>query len=111
MDTKCLADLQRDQTHDLETYLHLPSICLTTAVLAHQLLQQTEDPSTGAAAGHISFPPCHLAFPRSDAEEVCDLVLLLRLDITLRIDSRVMEEEALPGFLGLRPGLSGVGCA
>lgn len=31
--------------------------------------------------------------------------MLLKLDMTLRIDSRLMEEEALPGFLGLLPVL------
>ena len=47
-----------------------------------------------------------LAFPKSDPE---DFALLLKPDITLRMDSKVMEEEALPGFLGLLPGFSGVG--
>ena len=88
--------------------MNLPGL---TAVLAHQLKQQTGDPYQGLLHGTLPPPPRHLAFPRSDAEEACDLVLLLRLDITLRIDSRLMEEEALPGFLGLRPGLSGVGFA
>ncbi len=75
------------------------------------LHQQTEDLMAGATWHIAPRPPHHLAFPRSDAEEPCDLVLLLRLDITLRIDSRVIDEEALPGFLGLRPGLSGAGFA
>ena len=46
--------------------------------------------------------PDQLPFPG-----IGDLVLLLRLDITLRMDSRLMEaEEALPGFF---PDRSGVG--
>ena len=88
--------------------MNLPGL---TAVLAHQLKEPSGGPYPGLAHGAFAPPPRHLAFPRSDAEEACDLVLLLRLDITLRIDSRLMEEEALPGFLGLRPGLSGVGFA
>lgn len=48
---------------------------------------------------------CHRAFLTSELDAALALVLLLKLDMTLRMDSRLMEEEALPGFLGLLPVL------
>lgn len=40
---------------------------------------------------------------RASLDAALGLVLLLKLDMTLRMDSRLMEDEALPGFLGLLP--------
>lgn len=58
---------------------------------------------------HCHQPPDRHRVPlKSDADDALGLCLLLRLDITLRMDSKLMDEEPLLGFLGLWPtfGLS-----
>ena len=64
----------------------------------------------------LSCSSCHCQNPHtrhqpslaSEPDAALGLCLLLKLDMTLRMDSMLMEEEPLPGFLGLLPllGLS-----